>query len=161
MSTENKVLSPDDFMAVPSGKGLKVGIVVAEWNKKITHKLLYSAIERLKKCEVEDIKVMSVPGAFELINGAARMLGGEDVLDGVIVIGAVIRGGTPHFDYICQGVTFGISHLNVKYPQTPTVFCVLTTDNIADAEDRAGGKLGNKGEEAADTLLKTCRPYYL
>lgn len=155
MSTENKIKNQDQFNPVPDGEGLRVGIVVAEWNKDITHSLLKGAIDTLKKYNVSDFRIMDVPGAFELLNGSARLI--KDV-DGIIAIGAVIRGGTPHFDYICQGVTVGLAQINISYPDKPTIFCVLTTDNFEDALDRAGGEMGNKGEEAAEALLKMCRP---
>ena len=97
------------------------------------------------------------------MNASARLL--EDpCLDAVITIGCVVRGDTPHFDYICQGVTFGLSQLNaVATPglgerHRPVIFGVLTTETMAQAEDRAGGSLGNKGAEAAETALKMCRP---
>lgn len=156
MSTENKIKNQEQFNPIPNGEGLRVGVVVAEWNKEVTHSMLRGALDVLNQNGVKDIEVFDVPGAFELINGASRII---DVVDGIIAIGAVIRGGTPHFDYICQGVTFGLAQLNVKYPDKPTIFCVLTTDNMQDALDRAGGKLGNKGEEAAEALLKMCRPH--
>ena len=101
---------------------------------------------------------MRVPGAFELINASAR-LKAEDY-DAIIAIGCVVRGDTPHFDYICQGVTQGLALLNAETkPSTaPVIFGVLTTETMEQAEDRAGGKLGNKGAEAAETALKMCRP---
>lgn len=159
MSTENKIENIDKFLPTPDAKGLKVGIVVAEWNKDITHSLLKGAKERLERKNVSDIIVMNVPGAFELINGASRIIKDNKEIDGIIVIGAVIKGDTPHFDYICQGVTNGIAMLNVQYPHIPTIFCVLTTNDMEQALERAGGRLGNKGEEASDTLIKMCRPY--
>ena len=148
---------------VPSGEGLHIGIAVAEWNNNITEPLLEGALEVLRKQGVEKITVFRVPGAFELVNASARLL--EDpCLDAVITIGCVVRGDTPHFDYICQGVTFGLSQLNaVATPglgerHRPVIFGVLTTETMAQAEDRAGGSLGNKGAEAAETALKMCRP---
>ena len=148
---------------VPSGEGLPIGIAVAEWNDSITEPLLEGALEVLRRQRVKKITVFRVPGAFELVNASARLL--EDpCLDAVIAIGCVVRGDTPHFDYICQGVTFGLSQLNaVATPglgerHRPVIFCVLTTETMAQAEDRAGGSLGNKGAEAAETALKMCRP---
>ena len=155
MSTENKVKNQTEFNPIPNGNGIKVGIVVAEWNKEVTHSLLKGALDILSQNGVSDIEIFEVPGAFELINGSSRII---NEVDGVIAIGAVVRGGTPHFDYICQGVTLGLAQLNVNNPDKPVIFCVLTTDNMGDAEERAGGKLGNKGEEAAEALLKMCRP---
>lgn len=148
---------------VPSGEGLHIGIAVAEWNDNITEPLLEGALEVLRRQRVKKITVFRVPGAFELVNASARLL--EDpCLDAVITIGCVVRGDTPHFDYICQGVTFGLSQLNaVATPglgerHRPVIFGVLTTETMAQAEDRAGGSLGNKGAEAAETALKMCRP---
>ena len=148
---------------VPSGEGLHIGIAVAEWNDNITEPLLEGALEVLRRQRVKKITVFRVPGAFELVNASARLL--EDpCLDAVIAIGCVVRGDTPHFDYICQGVTFGLSQLNVVATpglgerHRPVIFGVLTTETMAQAEDRAGGALGNKGAEAAETALKMCRP---
>ena len=148
---------------VPSGEGLHIGIAVAEWNDNITEPLLEGALEVLRRQRVKQITVFRVPGAFELVNASARLL--EDpCLDAVIAIGCVVRGDTPHFDYICQGVTFGLSQLNVVATpglgerHRPVIFGVLTTETMAQAEDRAGGSLGNKGAEAAETALKMCRP---
>lgn len=148
---------------VPSGEGLHIGIAVAEWNDNVTEPLLEGALEVLRRQRVKKITVFRVPGAFELVNASARLL--EDpCLDAVIAIGCVVRGDTPHFDYICQGVTFGLSQLNaVATPglgerHRPVIFGVLTTETMAQAEDRAGGSLGNKGAEAAETALKMCRP---
>ena len=147
---------------VPSGEGLHIGIAVAEWNNNITEPLLEGAIEVLRKQEVNGIAAYRVPGAFELVNASARLL--NDGVDAVIAIGCVVRGDTPHFDYICQGVTFGISQLNMTTsglrlaPYAPVIFGVLTTETMEQAEERAGGRLGNKGAEAAETALKMCRP---
>ena len=148
---------------VPSGEGLHIGIAVAEWNDNITEPLLEGALEVLRRQRVKKITVFRVPGAFELVNASARLL--EDpCLDAVIAIGCVVRGDTPHFDYICQGVTFGLSQLNVVATpglgerHRPVIFGVLTTETMAQAEDRAGGSLGNKGAEAAEIALKMCRP---
>lgn len=148
---------------VPSGEGLHIGIAVAEWNDNITEPLLEGALKVLRRQRVKKITVFRVPGAFELVNASARLL--EDpCLDAVIAIGCVVRGDTPHFDYICQGVTFGLSQLNaVATPglgerHRPVIFGVLTTETMAQAEDRAGGSLGNKGAEAAETALRMCRP---
>ena len=148
---------------VPSGEGLHIGIAVAEWNYNITEPLLEGALEVLRRQQTKKVTVFRVPGAFELVNASARLL--EDpTVNAVIAIGCVVRGDTPHFDYICQGVTFGLSQLNaVATPglgerHRPVIFGVLTTETMAQAEDRAGGSLGNKGAEAAETALKMCRP---
>ena len=146
---------------VPSGEGLHIGIAVAEWNNNITDPLLEGALEMLRKQEVKKITVFRVPGAFELVNASARLLANPGI-DAVIAIGCVVRGDTPHFDYICQGVTAGLSALNAQRNKaghfTPVIFGVLTTETMEQAEERAGGLLGNKGAEAAETALKMCRP---
>lgn len=147
-------------------KGLRFAIAVAEWNANITQQLLQGAVETFKKAEAEEVKVMYVPGAFELTNAAAR-LKQEAYYDAIIVLGCVVRGDTPHFDYICQGVSQGISLLNarpdhegVRHPNfTPIIFGVLTTETMQQAEERCSGRLGNKGSEAAETAIKMCHPH--
>ena len=152
MATKN--LSDYDIDRVPSAAGMKVAIVVAEWNFDITSALRDGAVETLIKHGVreEDIHVEYVPGSFELIHGA-KIVYEKYSLDGIIVIGAVIRGETPHFDFISQGVTYGIARLNIEL-DIPVIFSVLTTNNKEQAQDRAGGKLGNKGTEGAVALIK-------
>ncbi len=154
MATALQNLSSYNQYAVPSGRGKRIGIVVSEWNFPITGKLLEGAIETLLKFEVkeEDIIIEMVPGSFELTHGAKIMTESANV-DAIITIGCVIQGDTPHFTYVCQGVTQGITDLNVQ-SHTPVIFGVLTTDTLQQAEDRAGGKHGNKGDEAAITALK-------
>lgn len=154
MATILQNLSSYDHDSVPSGKGKKVGLVVAEWNFPITGKLLEGAVETLQKFDVaeEDIIVEMVPGSFELTHGAKILLDKTNV-DAVITLGCVIQGDTPHFTYVCEGVTQGITSLNLNY-DAPVIFGVLTTNNLEQAEDRAGGKHGNKGDEAAITALK-------
>ncbi len=143
--------NPDD---VPSAQGMRFAIVVSEWNPDVTQALMQGARETLIRqgANPNHIKVDYVPGSFELTAGA-RMVAEAGTFDAVICIGCVIRGDTPHFDYICQGVTAGITQLNVKY-DIPFVFGVLTTDNQQQALDRAGGVHGNKGDEAAVTAIK-------
>jgi 6,7-dimethyl-8-ribityllumazine synthase len=139
---------------VPSAKGYKFGLVVSEWNNEITDALSQGAVDTLLKNEVkkEDIIVSRVPGTFELSLGAQFMLEYTDS-DAVICIGCVIQGETPHFDYICQGVTQGITQVALDY-NIPVIFGVLTTNNLEQAKERAGGKHGNKGVEAAVTAIK-------
>lgn len=153
MATELKNLSSYDPTMVPNGKGRKIGIVYAEWNENITHALRDGAIKTLIDNGVEesDITVASVPGSFELIFGASQMVK-SGCYDAVIAIGCVIRGDTPHFDYICEGVTAGLSKLNVEY-DVPVIFGLITTNNLQQAEERSGGRLGNKGDECAVTAL--------
>lgn len=132
----------------------KIAIVVAEWNRDITGALEEGAIDFLLKAGVKkkNIKLRPVPGTFELSLGAQWMAEKKEI-DAVICIGCVIRGETAHFDFICQGATYGITEVGLKYNK-PVVFGVLTTENQKQAEERAGGKLGNKGEEAAETAIK-------
>jgi 6,7-dimethyl-8-ribityllumazine synthase len=147
-------LSDYDPGKVPSAAEMRFGIVVSEWNSEITMALLDGAIKTLKKHEVadSDILIRYVPGSFELTLGAQFIAEYDDV-DGVICLGCVIQGETPHFTYICQGVTQGITQLNLEY-NIPFVFGVLTTANRQQALDRAGGRHGNKGDEAAVTVIK-------
>jgi 6,7-dimethyl-8-ribityllumazine synthase len=154
MATAYQNLSSYDFNSVPDASGMTVGIVVAEWNKAITEKLLIGACDTLERHNVkpENIIVKRVPGSFELTYGAKKMAESASV-DAVIVLGCVVRGDTPHFDYVCSGVTQGITELNLMY-DIPFIFGLLTTDNMQQAEDRAGGKYGNKGDEAAVTAIK-------
>ena len=154
MATAYQNLSEYDFNSVPDASGMSVGIVVAEWNRNITEKLLEGACNTLERhgMKPEKIYVQPVPGSFELTYGAKMMAEKLDV-DAVIVLGCVVRGDTPHFDYVCSGVTQGITELNVKY-DIPFIFGLLTTDNMQQSEDRAGGKYGNKGDEAAVTAIK-------
>ncbi|HPR33382.1 MAG TPA: 6,7-dimethyl-8-ribityllumazine synthase [Prolixibacteraceae bacterium] len=152
MATRN--LSDYDINKVPSAENMKFGIVVAEWNYHITQAMTRGAIQTLLKhgCKEENITVKHVPGSFELTLGGQYFAEYTDV-DGVLLIGSVIKGETPHFDYICQGVTQGATQLNMKY-NIPFAFAVLTTLNEKQALERSGGSLGNKGDEAAITVIK-------
>lgn len=136
-----------------SQKNIKIGIVVSKWNSNITEQMLEGALAALKGNGVteEDITVIKCPGSFEIPLTADYLLNKTDV-DGVIALGVVIRGGTPHFEYVCNAVTKGVIELNLKY-QKPVAFGVLTTDDVKQAIDRAGAK-GNKGGEAALALLE-------
>ncbi len=149
-----KDLSKYDFNSVPSATEMRIGIVLAEWNPEVTFALAEGAVETLKKHGVkkENIIVRYVPGSFELPLGAQFLMEYENV-DAVILLGCVIQGETRHFDYICEGVTQGTKDLNLKYNK-PFIFGVLTTGNQQQALDRAGGKHGNKGDEAAVTAIK-------
>jgi 6,7-dimethyl-8-ribityllumazine synthase len=131
----------------------KVAIVVAEWNSEITEALYAGAVESLVKNGFKKNNIIrkTVPGTFELTLGS--LWAAEDKsISGVISLGCVIQGDTPHFDYICQAVSYGITEVNIK-TKKPVIFGVLTTLNKQQAMDRAGGKFGNKGEEAALTLI--------
>jgi 6,7-dimethyl-8-ribityllumazine synthase len=131
---------------------LKIGIAVAEWNRHITHILRDGAIRTLREAGLteDQIEVVAVPGAFELPLTAQKLA--ESGCNAVICIGCVIRGETPHFDYVCQAATDGVLQVGLKTGK-PVIFGVLTTDNEAQATDRCGGKHGHKGDEAAQTAL--------
>ena len=154
MGSHLKNLSDYDSGNIPDVSGFRFGIAVSEWNEPITSKLLDGAIRTLMKHGVReaDIEVLHVPGSFELPFGA-RLLAEKEAMDAVICLGCVIKGETPHFDYVCQGVTQGITALNVHH-EIPFIFGVLTTHTLQQAKDRAGGKHGNKGDEAAITAIK-------
>jgi len=154
MATELLYLSSYEANSVPDGRGIKIGIVVSEWNSNITNKLLKGAYETLLKFGVkaDDIIVEYVPGSFELTYGSKLLIEKSDV-HAVIMLGCVIQGETPHFTYVCQSVTHGATELNLKY-NIPVIFGVLTTNTLEQAKARAGGRHGNKGDEAAITALK-------
>ena len=149
-----KDLSQYDVNSVPSAESMRFGVVVAEWNQEITFALAQGAVDTLKKhgATDENILVKYVSGSFELPLGGQYFAELENV-DAIILLGCVIQGETRHFDFICQGVTQGTVDLNLKYNK-PFIFGVLTTENQQQALDRAGGKHGNKGDEAAVTAIK-------
>lgn len=132
----------------------RFAIVVAEWNEDITGALYEGAYSSLIANGVnkKNITRQNVPGTFELSLGALLMAERKNI-DAVICLGCVIQGETPHFDYICQAVAYGITEVNLK-TRKPVIFGVLTTLDKQQAIDRAGGKYGNKGEEAALTAIK-------
>ena len=154
MATALHNLSSYDSEAVPNGEGKRIGIVVSEWNSNVTHNLLQGTYDTLIKFGVkpEDILINWVPGSFELTFGAKTIIEKAHP-DAVIILGCVIQGETPHFNYVCQGVTQGITELNIKY-DIPVIFGLLTTTTLEQAKDRSGGRHGNKGDEAAITALK-------
>src|SRR6267154_4171562 len=135
-------------------KNKKFAIVVAEWNDEITEPLFDGAYHALLEmgAKKENIVRKNVPGSFELPLGAQQMAERKNI-DALICIGCVIQGDTPHFDYICQAVAYGIMKVNLK-SNKPIIFGVLTTLDRKQALERTGGKLGNKGEEAALTVVK-------
>jgi 6,7-dimethyl-8-ribityllumazine synthase len=132
----------------------KIAIVVADWNEDITGALYQAAVSSLllHGFKKQNIVRKNVPGTFELSLGAQWMADQKDIA-AVICLGCVIQGDTPHFDYICQAVAYGITEVNLK-SKKPIVFGVLTTLTKQQAIDRAGGALGNKGEEAALTAIQ-------
>ena len=154
MSTD---LSKYDATQLPNADVLgrqRYAIIVADWNSEITYSLAQGAVDTLLKHGVLDdnIAVLHVPGTVELTYGAARIMR-EERVDAVIVIGCVIQGETPHFDYVCQSVTQGVATLNAQ-GKVPVIFSVLTVLNQQQALDRCGGKLGNKGVEGAYTAIR-------
>lgn len=154
MSSSNFSYTASQVTPIPDASEMRFGIIVTEWNNHITDKLLNGAINELTKHGVTEnnITVKRVPGSFELIYAASQLAKFGHV-NGIIIIGCVIRGDTPHFDYICQGVTQGVAELNAK-GDIPVIFGLLTVNNHEQAEERSGGRLGNKGEEFAVTAIK-------
>lgn len=150
-------LSKYDATQLPSADVLarqRYAIVVADWNSEITYAMAQGAVDTFLKHGVlaDNIDIIHVPGTVELTYGAARIIK-EERIDAVIVIGCVIQGETPHFDYVCQSVTQGVAALNAQ-GKVPVIFSVLTVLNQQQALDRCGGKLGNKGIEGAYTAMK-------
>ena len=150
-------LSKYDASQLPSADVLerqRYAIVVADWNSEITYAMAQGALNTFIKHGVpeDNIDIIHVPGAVELTYGAARITK-EERVSAVIVIGCVIQGDTPHFDYVCQSVTQGVAMLNAQ-GKVPVIFSVLTTLNKQQALDRCGGKLGNKGIEGAYTAIR-------
>src|SRR5476651_296755 len=154
MATLLKNLSDFSETDVPSAAPYHFGMVVAEWNAEITNSLYQGAYESLLEhgALTQNIYTYSVPGSFELTSGADLLLK-NDKLDAVICLGCVIQGETRHFDFICEAVANGITNVALKHSK-PVIFGVLTTDNQQQAIDRAGGKHGNKGDEAAIAAIK-------
>ena len=153
MATVNHNLSDYDKSKIPNASSYRFGIVVSEWNDKITEGLYNGAVEALIDCGAasENIIRWDVPGSYELIYGCKRMQ--TKGFDAIIAVGSVIQGETKHFDFVCEAVSQGIKDLNVMNG-TPVVFCVLTDNTMQQAIDRSGGKHGNKGVEAAIAAIK-------
>jgi len=154
MSSVNKNLSATEGSEIPNAKDFKFGIVYSEWNFEVTNALKEGAVNTLlaNGAKAENILIKNVPGSFELTLGAQYVAEFTEV-DAIICLGCVIQGETRHFDFICDAVAKGITDLNIKYNQ-PFIFGVLTPENQQQALDRAGGKHGNKGDEAAITAIK-------
>lgn len=138
---------------VPSGAGRRFALVVSRWNLEITDALRQGAMDTLRVHGVadHDVIVEWVPGSFELPL-AAQFLLERGGLHGVICIGSVVRGATPHFDHVCQGVTQGVMQVGLKF-SVPVIFCVLTDNTLEQARERSGGALGNKGVDCAEAVL--------
>lgn len=136
------------------GKGLKIGIVISRFNEFITSKLMDGALDTLDRHGVndEDIEIAWVPGSFEIPITADRMAS-SGRYDAVICLGAVIRGATPHFDYVAAEASKGVANVGLK-TGLPVIFGVVTTDNIEQAIERAGTKVGNKGSDAAEAAIE-------
>ena len=154
MATVNRNLSEYNKEEIPNGADFKIGIVVSEWNEKITFNLLKGAKQALLDNGVkeENIDVRLVPGAYELPLGA-QFFCESDGVDGVVAIGVVIQGETKHFDYVCEGASQGLMNVNLKY-NIPVAFCVLTDEYEQQSIDRSGGVHGNKGIECAVACMK-------
>lgn len=154
MSSTLKNLSDYSNKNIPEIADKSFAIVVSEWNEEVTESLYNGALETLKQhgARPENIVRVDVPGSFELSLGAQKMAKRDDV-DAVICLGCVIQGETRHFDFICDAVAHGITNVSLKYDK-PVIFGVLTPDTQKQATDRAGGKHGNKGDEAAITAIK-------
>lgn len=154
MATSNKNLSDNKLGSVQHAARHRYALVVSEWNTEVTEALYAGAFTTLLQAGVprEHIVRVDVPGSFELPLGAQWMAQRADI-DAVICLGCVIQGETRHFDFICQACAQGVTEVGLKYNK-PVIFGVLTTDNQKQALDRAGGRHGNKGDEAAATALK-------
>ncbi|MEZ4801001.1 MAG: 6,7-dimethyl-8-ribityllumazine synthase [Flavobacteriales bacterium] len=152
MSTTN--LSHYDKSQLPDAQSMRIGIVVSEWNSEITDNLLRGAVETLSDCgaTLDYIKIVHVPGSYELTTGAQLLFENTNV-EAVICLGSVIKGETPHFDFVCNAVAQGIKDVAIAYKK-PAIFGVLTDSNIEQSRARSGGALGNKGVEAAITAIK-------
>ncbi|MBQ9587638.1 MAG: 6,7-dimethyl-8-ribityllumazine synthase [Bacteroidales bacterium] len=148
-------LSEYDSAAVPTGERYRMALAVAEWNSDVTEAMAQGAVETLLQYNVkeENIKVVHVPGSYELTAAADMLLRRNPELDAVICIGCVIQGETRHFDFICQAVSQGLTNVSLKH-EKPVIFSLLTTNTMEQALARSGGAHGNKGVEGAITALK-------
>lgn len=154
MSSSLKNLSDFSHLKVGRADELKFAIVVSQWNAQVTGALLQGAYAGLLEhgAKEDNIELIEVPGSYELIAGSDLVLR-DPSFDAVITLGCVIQGETRHFDFICDAVAHGVAQVGIKYNK-PVIFGVLTTDNLEQALDRAGGKHGNKGQEAAITAIQ-------
>lgn len=154
MATEGTDLSHYDEASIPDASRMLFGIVVSEWNRKITDNLMQGAFDTLIKhgAKKENIKIHYVPGSFELCLGAEIFLEHSDA-DAVLCLGSIIQGETRHFEFVCNATAQGIKDVSLKYGK-PVIFGVLTDDNMQQAIDRSGGRHGNKGIECAIAAIK-------
>ncbi len=160
MSSRDRIEEkPIDDLSKLDASGLRIGIVVSEWNREITGKLLRGCMETLTHAGLsqKDMKILHVPGSYELPSGATLLLN-KGQLDTVICLGCVIKGETRHDEYINHAVAQGLIQLNLKYLK-PVIFGLLTVENKKQAEDRTGGPYGNKGAEAAKTAIRMAKLY--
>lgn len=153
MATQLKNLSDFSHTTIPSSADFRFAIITAQWNAEVTGALYQGAYDMLIQQGTPEDNIISVavPGSYELIAGAEMMLSSRKI-DAVICLGCIIQGDTPHFDYICSGVANGIANVGIKH-SIPVIFGVLTTLNLEQAQERAGGKHGNKGTEAAASAI--------
>ena len=144
----------EDKKIISIRKKYKVSLIVSEWNSQITSKLLEGAVTTLTSHGVltKNIFITRVPGSFELIFEAKKK-SKESKFKSIIVIGCIIKGETKHFKYLCKSVSYAFARINLKSP-IPVIFCVLMDKNIQQSIERCGGKIGNKGIDAAYTSLK-------
>lgn len=154
MSSSQKNLSEFSTSGIGDAPKYRYGVVVSEWNEEITESLYEGVVKTLQDCNVpkDQIHRTNVPGSFELTLGAQWMAENAEI-DAVICLGCVIQGETKHFDFICDAVAHGLTNVSLKYNK-PVIFGVLTPNTQKQALDRAGGKHGNKGDEAAITAVK-------
>lgn len=147
-----------DLSGLDAARGLRLAVVHTEWNEAIVAEQMRGLLRIIEQTGAEVVDTVVVPGSFEIPFGCRMAfemseLESRDSIDAIVTFGAVIRGGTPHFDYVCKAVTEGVLQLNLMLP-IPVVFGVLTLDTEAQAWERLGGVHGHKGEEAAITALK-------
>lgn len=154
MATSEQNLSDHEVISFKGLNNLRIGVVWADWNFEITNNLKQGAVDFLLHCNVNSKNIFEykVPGSFELPLAAQWLIEKQDV-DGVICLGSVIKGETDHFNFVCSAVSLGIKDVSLKTGK-PVIFGVLTDNTKQQAIDRSGGKHGNKGIEAAATLLE-------
>ena len=154
MATKLKKESASELESLKDFKKIRIAIVVSEWNSEITFAMMNGAVDFLtsKGVKEKNIEVHKVPGSFELALGA-QFCADKNNIDAIITLGCVIQGETRHFDFICDACANGIMDVSLTFNK-PVAFGVLTTENQKQAKERSGGKLGNKGIEAAETVLK-------
>jgi len=155
MTDKKRDLSSQNIYKIENADRMSIGILVSEWNEEITFAMLDATKSSLlaSGVKIENVRTVFVPGSFELPTAAVMLLEADENLDAVICLGCIIQGETRHFEFIAQAVATGIMKVGVDY-NTPVIFGVLTCNNMQQALDRAGGKYGNKGTEAAISCLK-------